>query len=384
MFMFLLTAGAFVAMRERRTSAIVPWSAVVFAAVAMTRPEGIVAAAVTGLFVLDGVQGAPTRRQALLRAGAWAATFIALYGAYFLWRYTYYDSLFPNTYYAKTERTLAVYQRGTDYLSGAVLSYHIVAALAGAALLSIVPTLRRDAAYVGLLASALLLAIIPDGGDAFGHGRMIVPVLPLLYLAGISGFAAALARLPLAAVQRGAAVSATLAIVALLLLRGSDHPHLAEVRQAQEDREALGLWLDEYAPQDFTIAAWAVGSVAYHSERDVLDLFGLTDAVIARTEVAGFGTGIAGHERYNVDYVIETVRPEIIVTGDAVPAPLDSDDFWRVYGVSTTGLPAKAAVMSDPRLPEMYAVRAIEIDGRWFNFLQREDTLAQLQAPGLR
>ena len=26
----------------------------------------------------------------------------------------------------------------------------------------------------------------------------------------------------------------------------------------------------------------------------------------------------------------------------------------------------------------------VEIDGYWFNFLQREDTFAQLQAPGLR
>ncbi|MEX0785636.1 MAG: hypothetical protein WD939_03270 [Dehalococcoidia bacterium] len=382
LYMCLLTVAALLAMREWRRPGL-PWSAVAFAAVAMTRPEGIVAAAVTGAFTLDGVQHLATRRAALLRATAWASTFWALYGAYFVWRLTYYGHLFPNTYYAKSETSLAVLERGADYVSGAVLNYHLLPAFGGVALLLLAPGLRKHAAYVGVLSLALLASMITEGGDAFGHGRLVAPLLPLLYLAAIAGYASTMARLPLATMQRGLAATAVLAVFALLLLRGSSTPYLAIDREDQAERKMLGLWLHEHTPQDFTIAAWAVGSIAYHSERDVIDLFGLTDEEIAHSSVPNFGKGIAGHERYNADYVIATVRPEIIVTGDAVPSPLEPDAFWRFYGVKE-GLPGKAAVMSDPRLPEMYQVRTVEIDGRWFQFLQRKDTVAQLQAPGLR
>lgn len=382
LYMLLLTGSALVFMRERRTGGL-PWSAVAFACVAMTRPEGLVAAAVTGLFMLDGIQHAAERRTLLLRAATWAGTFWALYGAYFAWRFAYYGHFYPNTYYAKTEVALVIYERGADYLSGAVVNYHLVPAFVGVALLFFTSRLRREAAYVGALSAALLLAIIPEGGDAFGHGRLITPVLPLLYLAGIAGFATALARLRIEPRQRGLIAAATLSVLALLLLRGSDNPFLPEDRADQTERKILGLWLNEHTPDDYTIAAWAVGSIAYHSERAVLDLFGLTDEVIAHTDVDNFGEGLPGHERYNADYVLDEVRPEIIITGDAVGDPLDSKAFWRIYG-KAGGLPAKDAIMADPRLPGLYDVRSVQIEGHWFNFLQRKDTLADFQASGLR
>ena len=111
--------------------------------------------------------------------------------------------------------------------------------------------------------------------------------------------------------------------------------------------------------------------------------FGLTDEVIAHTGVDDFGEGLPGHERHNADYVLDEVRPEIIITGDAVDDPLDSDAFWRFYG-KAGGLPAKDAIMADPRLPGLYEVRSVQIEGHWFNFLQRTDTLADFQASGLR
>ncbi|MCH8335444.1 MAG: hypothetical protein IIC61_06080, partial [Proteobacteria bacterium] len=300
LYMLLLTGSALVFMRERRAGGP-PWSAVAFAFVAMTRPEGLVAAAVTGLFLLGGIQHAAERRTILLHAAAWAGTFWALYGAYFLWRFAYYGHFYPNTYYAKTEMALVIYERGADYLSGAVVNYHLVLAFVGVTLLFFTSRLRREAAYVGALSAALLLAIIPEGGDAFGHGRLITPVLPLLYLAGIAGFATALARLRIEPRQRVLIAAATLSVLALLLLRGSDNPFLPEDRADQTERKILGLWLNEHTPDDYTIAAWAVGSIAYHSERDVLDLFGLTDDVIAHTDVDNFGEGLPGHERHNAD-----------------------------------------------------------------------------------
>ena len=73
LFMALLTWSAYLYLRERRGGRI-PWSAFALAATAMTRPEGLIAVGVTGLFVLYDAATSPDRRQAIGRAVAWAAS----------------------------------------------------------------------------------------------------------------------------------------------------------------------------------------------------------------------------------------------------------------------------------------------------------------------
>ena len=51
---------------------------------------------------------------------------------------------------------------------------------------------------------------------------------------------------------------------------------------------------------------------------------------------------------------------------------------------NATGHVEGYAIFSDPRLWERYEVRAANLDGRWFHFLQRKDTVAELQVRGLR
>jgi len=51
---------------------------------------------------------------------------------------------------------------------------------------------------------------------------------------------------------------------------------------------------------------------------------------------------------------------------------------------NSTGHVEGDASFSDPRLWERYEVRAANLDGRWFHFLQRKDTVAELQVRGLR
>ncbi len=382
LFMFLLTTGAYLYLLERRGAAQ-PWSAVVFAAAAMTRPEGMIAAAVTAAFTLVDAAGMANRRRALLRVVSWGSLFVLIYGSYFLWRYDYYGELLPNTFYAKADPTRAVVARGFDYVRTAALTYHLLPLLAGVAVLFTRRRLRQDAAYLVVLIVAMLTGVAVEGGDSFGHGRFIAPLLPLLYVGGLAGLAMLLQRLPLQPKQSALVATVVLGIAGLMLLRESHNPFLADVREDHADRRVLGLWLGKYTPPDYTIAAFAVGSIAYHSDRNMLDLLGINDAVIAHSDVPDFGTGIAGHEKYNVDYVLDDVRPEIIVTGDADLGPLTTEELRR-RSAGPGGLPAKTALMTDPRLWERYEARSLYEDGRWFNFLQRKDTVAELQAPGLR
>jgi len=80
----LLTLTVYLFLQESRGSRV-PWSALAATAAAMTRPEMVLVAAVTGAFTLrDAAErrdGASVRRLVL-----WAAMFAATYGAYFAWR----------------------------------------------------------------------------------------------------------------------------------------------------------------------------------------------------------------------------------------------------------------------------------------------------------
>jgi arabinofuranosyltransferase len=380
--MFLLTFGAYLILRERRSGGP-PWSALAFVAAALTRPEGAAAGLVTGAFLMGAALASAERRKGLVRALLWLAIFGALYGAYFFWRYEYYGYLLPNTAYAKVGATGAILERGAGYVTGALLKYNLLVVAGGMAALLAVRRLRWDAAYLLVLCSALLGVVIIEGGDSFGHNRFIVPLLPIMYLAGIAGLATVVQRLSFNKTATAIACTAIAAVAALVLIGGSNNPFLDEDRENHAERKAIGRWLAEHTPEHYTIAAYAVGAVAYYAERDMLDLLGLNDVVIAHTDIPNFGSGIAGHEKYNADYVLGEVRPEIIVTNDADTGPLTTSEYYAIQD-PRRDLPARAALVTDPRLWRDYEIRSLNVDGYWFNFLQRKDTISELQAPGLR
>jgi hypothetical protein len=142
--------------------------------------------------------------------------------------------------------------------------------------------------------------------------------------------------------------------------------------QATRDRHELGLWLKENVPHDYTIAVWAAGAVSYSSELRSLDLFGLNDPVIAHTPVKSFGHGIPGHERYNLDYVFDVVRPEIIIMTDAAPIILTRERWEEVKPGVVEGV---NLMLQDPRLWDQYEPVSVEYKRGWFNLAVRKDSL---------
>ena len=59
----------------------------------------------------------------------------------------------------------------------------------------------------------------------------------------------------------------------------------------------MGDWLAQNTPKDTVIAVHSAGVVPYYAGRKTIDMWGLTNKEVARTEVVGMGTGMAGHER---------------------------------------------------------------------------------------
>lgn len=124
-------------------------------------------------------------------------------------------------------------------------------------------------------------------------------------------------------------------------------------------------------------------ALSYYTDRDMLDLRGINDVTIAHTHIPGFGKGLAGHEKYNLDYVFDEVRPEIIVPSDNEGVPRTTDEL-REFFSAPSPIQARNAYLNDLRLWNQYVVRSLNIDGYWFNFFQRRDTVDDLQAPELR
>ncbi len=374
LFMLLLTASAYLYFIERRGASI-PWSAVTLAAAAMTRPEGLIAAAVTGMFYVIGLLTTTQRPRRVREMLLWTGVFTLLYSSYFAWRFTYYDYLFPNTFYAKVDPDSELFTRGLDYLRDAGSQYVLLPMLIGTAFLLTRSRLRHDVSYVIALSGALLLAIIYEGGDFMPYFRFAVPLLPLLYLSGVAGFATLLRR---AGAQRNQIVLITafvLALAGLSLLH--DSSRLRTDRFIYRTNAPLATWFSEHTPAEFRIGAVAVGVLAYYADRDIIDMAGINDTVIAHTTVPRFGAGQPGHEKYNLDYVLNEARPEIIIGPGAGPGPKRREDL------DPNLVPAMSLLIGDSRLWENYQMSWLLHDRRWYSFLTRNDAVPQLHGPGL-
>jgi hypothetical protein len=368
----LLTGVVYLYLRESR-GAVMPWSAVAAAAAAMTRPELVLVAAVTGAFTVAYAAANRDRRRLQL-ALVWVVLFAGLYGTYFVWRYSYYGYLFPNTYYVKVGTNTAFFHRGFDYLRANLRSEWLLPFLGAALLLLVSPgRMRRDALYVLAVIGVWLAAVIIEGGDAYGHGRFLAPVVPVVIVSGVVGGTALLARVLRRPRQFAIAGSAAALLIGLALLTSSSDPYLDLERRENTQVRMLAVWLREAAPANFTVATVAAGAIPYYSQLPSLDLLGLNDETIAHTKVPNFGKGLTAHEKYNTEYVLTVVRPEIIVIGP-YPTTLPREALTPV-GLHVA---AMDSLLADPRTFATYEAVASFRSGSWYNLLQRKDTLGQL------
>ncbi|HEV8112082.1 MAG TPA: hypothetical protein VGR31_04850 [Planctomycetota bacterium] len=154
-------------------------------------------------------------RTGRFRAGeiaTFAAPFAVLVGIHFLWRWSYYGDLWPNTYYAKHVRGWP--EAGIRYMLAATVEFGLYA-LVPAALVGLVARMRAgDTTHLLALACIVphVAYVIWIGGDHFEY-RVMDFYWPFLAVAALEGLVA-LAR---AWTRRRPAI-ADVAVLALLLL----------------------------------------------------------------------------------------------------------------------------------------------------------------------
>ncbi len=377
--MALLTGAVYLFLVEQRTGRF-PFSALVFTAGAMTRPE---LAGIVALTAVYGFGDAWLRRDsaALRRMAIWTALFAAIYLPYFAWRWWYYGYPLPNTFYVKVGGSQESLALGLAYVRDFGSSYAFLPLLIGAMALAFDRARRvaRDAAYIVSVIAVWLTMVVVEGGDVFAHGRFIAPIVPLLSLAGVAGGARLLSHSIAAPRQFAGVALAAAALLALMLAQSSADPAREGARDSDRRSRDAGMLLRDRVPPAYTIGVIAAGAIPYHARLPALDMLGLNDEAIAHTEVENFGRGLAGHEKYNLDYVLDERRPEIILTSLFTPVPESRADV-EARAAAPGRIEAFDGLVEDPRTWERYQMSALNGGGRWFSFLQRKDTLADFTA----
>ncbi len=340
-----LIVWALVAQLHERSS----WVIVLCILATATRPDGALIALV--LLNRDLVSETIARRRFPVSSTAWGPPL--LYAAAVLlltaFRWTYYGDIVPNTFHAKVGglpvESGIKYIR--DFLADGSFFLLIPAVFAGD------PRLRAGWTHSAIVATY----IIAIGGDVFYHSRFLLPVFPVLISTCLSGVGTLL--------DRGKAIG-TLALICVPLSiswslyvpsvpADSIRERLSNVRLTMEKRSESRQFnfesdkatkdyadrLRSASPPIELIALIAIGRIGYFSQIDVLDLVGLIDPIIAKSQAGEKYSQyhLPGHQRSNVDYVFERA-PDLI----KIPE----------IGAAVYPLPAFLDLWEDPRLLELY------------------------------
>jgi hypothetical protein len=292
------------------------WAALAVSLATLTRPEGLlVAAAVFGFRLIE--TGFHDRR-AWAGPGAYAAVLVALTA----FRLAYYGDPLPNTYYAKVGGV----SLGTSLLGGVFF----LLGNAGLCAIPAIAAVKRDGRWWPGAAFALAMLVY---GISIGAGpRYLLPLVPCFAAQGVCGAAKLFERRGFVGIGAVAIVALTFHLSffgvfaakrASLKEAIAKSPRIGQIaRERGEDakNERLGqrraeVLLERGEPIAL-VATGAIGSFGFHSRLPILDILGLVDATIARTERPSGDERFAlpGHQRSNPDYVFSR-KPDYILIG---------------------------------------------------------------------
>jgi hypothetical protein len=384
LFTFLVLLSTLLQTYEVEQSSRFPWSALSMALCVMTRPDGLVFVALSGVYRLWVRRGRPNRQDVL-----WGLLFTILYVPYYVWRFSYYGYPFPNTFYAKYGGGLERLSRGVEHVVGFVTEYGGAPFAAMAGLLVILRQLHRDCAYLALLVSGFMAYVVWIGGDSLIEYRLLLVVTPLLYLLIQQSLWKICELVTSWWQKRGARAGYVPSILVAFMLLALVYLFVAQpavqrsrgrvvqTRIVYEDFAAIGRWLQDQVPGEASLAVHHAGAMPFYAGLTTIDMYGLNDAHIAHRIMPDMGKGYAGHEKYDVDYVLSR-RPTYIAPMPLRNRPFDWEDWHRFD--DNPWFPDNVEMLSSPVFQTLYAPRSVDLsghvsaeEGTIFNFFQLRD-----------
>ena len=286
---------------------------------------------------------------------------------YFLWRWWYYGHLLPNTFYAKVGTGGSQLIRGLYYV-------HAFYAFSGYGLLLPLIGLRRavrrrEVQLLGGLTLTLLTCTVLVGGDALPMFRFLAPLLPAFFLLLALGVRELLEGFARHRHVRPIVLGACVVLAAWAARIGFVGPLYEEV--ARDTREVaawreVGAWLRAHASANATIAVIPAGAMPYVSKLRTIDMLGLNDVTIAHRVMPALGSGLPGHEKFDVDYVLSR-RPDVIILGVYAldPRPQPPQDLIH-YSYE-----AEWRMLDSPRFQTEYELRRARAPTGYFPYFAR-------------
>jgi len=360
----LACAVAIDAVVAAETEQRVMWRAgLALALAAMTRPEGLLVAAVIGAVRL--VANAIGRRWMTRSDLVAMVVFLVVWAPWFMWRWKYYGYPFPNTYYVKatgqwTSEAMPaqMWDNGKYYLWVWLEQTRLVFALPLVAV-GLVTAKPRSPRFVlamtcTLLSAAYLTYAVSVGGDFMGLHRFIMPVFVTAAFAVVLGAEWLVGRLP--ELQRAnLAIAAATALIAgfgytqldLTITstrscanrncpndHGIDSPAFLMVYTA--DRAAIGRAMAGcFQAGDFSIFGGA-GAQPYFARMRGIDVYGLVSERIAHQSPRS--NPRAGHTKWGDDTLLALYDPTFVfscyqIHRTPAPPPLPCNvEFWKQRG----------------------------------------------------
>ena len=292
-FAFVLTLAAMAYARERIAGRGVH-SAIALGVASLLRPETpLVVLAIAADRFLSRT-GRPLRERAVDLA-RWTAVLAAFVLPFLAFRRLYFDDWLPNTYYAKAGAPVSVLlSNGWVYaracLAGLIRVPGIPAAAAwipGACAVAATlayaarrPALRAET----LVAGAVLLASVLEGGDWMVLSRFWVPALPALAILASAALRDLARR---GGVRRAVAVALGFAVAAsgiagAVRARNGGHGLVVNAEGYRHAHLRIGRYLEERARPGDAVALMDVGMIGWEAKSlRVIDTTGLTDREIA-------------------------------------------------------------------------------------------------------
>jgi arabinofuranosyltransferase len=304
LFTSLLLLG-FIALRNGRNPASV---FALFGLLGLVRPEGLAFYALAGVLLLR-------RRGARSVVPAGIMVFIALYVPYLIWKWSYFGSLLPNTFYAKTGPFGVMIENGSRYVAGFIASYGYLLPL------GLLLAKRRAMEWSVIVPTSFVLthwlSIMLLGGDWMPHYRLLFSTLPLAVIVAVEGLVASSleqrseGRQP----KRGNPLPTVAAILLVLMMvpGGFAYERFETERLAVRAFAHLGQRLREILPPGTSLGLGSTGAIGYYTDMRIVDILGLTDPHIARN-----GRIVAtqpGHMKTDGAHVL-SLEPDLLLLGN--------------------------------------------------------------------
>lgn len=358
LFTALVVMGAILALQPAGPR----WSSgAVLAAACLTRPEGLLAAAliVLGVLLAEGKVG--LRR---LSPSIWPVVLTVV--SHHLWRRFYYGAWLPNTFYAKTGDVTAQTIAGTAYV------YDALVAFAGGPFFLLLIALawpRRRAATTVALTFLLgwILYVLLIGGDGLPMHRFIVPALPFFTAIVSSVFARSLdGHEDIAVAAAGVAIVLTL----LPGMYGTSHEYLEFDRKEFVPKVTMvGRSLRGIVGPEATIALLPAGAIPYYSGLRTIDMLALNDPIVAHKKMR-FVHLTPGHWKYDAAEVLRQ-KPDYVLLGNVDVTQSPRSDFIPPL------FQVEADLLGMEEFRQGYAMVSYQLaEGTWLNCYRR------LAAPG--